>query len=170
VKRAAFSCIVLLCCLTVAPAAFAQAKKPVAKTSAAKKATATPAVSPTPAPPSPEVLKARMRRPVKGTAYIEIIQAKPKLVQGDLVSVVQVKNVSDAPIIGLKIDQYFYHQTEEVSAGTTRLRNPLAPGEITEMTVSSPNKPGITGSQMMFSHANGQVKPTAVKKFTAEKK
>ena len=38
-----------------------------------------------------------------------------------------------------------------------------------EITTEAQLKTGITGSQLMFSHANGQVKPTAVKKFTEDK-
>ena len=70
------------------------------------------------------------------------------------------------PIVGLRIDEYFYAGQKEASVGTGKLRHALAPGEIAEITTAAELKPGITGSQLMFSHANGQVKPTAVKKFT----
>ena len=84
-----------------------------------------------------------------------------------------MKNTSGAPIVGFRIDQYFYKGKEEISEGTGRLRTPLADREIAEITVTAPMKPGISGSQMRFSHANGTVKPEAVKKFsddTAPKK
>jgi hypothetical protein len=167
-KRLAFASTSLLCCLAIAPAAFAQAAKSTAaapKTTAAKK-DATPAVAPAPAPPSPELLKARMRPPVKGTAYIEIIKGTSKRVGDEIVTVTRVKNVSDAPIAGLRIDEWWYAGGQQVSAGDARLRQPLAPGEIVEMTTKSPVKRDMSGgSQLQFTHANGGIKPKAVKKF-----
>ena len=83
---------------------------------------------------------------------------------------VKVRNVSNSPIIGLKVDQYFYASGQEVSACTARVRNPIAPDEVTEVALSCPSKPGINGSNMMFTHANGKVNPTSLKKFTEAKK
>jgi hypothetical protein len=166
-RRLALTAAAVCCCLAFAPAAFAQASKSTAaapKTTAAKK-DAAPAVAPTPAPVSEEVMKARMRPPVKGTASVDYIAGPTKPVKDELVTVFKVKNTSSAPIVGFRIDQYFYKVKEEVSAGTGRLRNPMAPGEIVDVTITAPVKPGITGSQMRFSHANGSVQPTAVKKF-----
>jgi hypothetical protein len=165
VKRGAFPCLVLLCCLMLVPAAFAQAKKPAAKKDAA------PAVTTAPVPPSPELMKARMRPPVKGTAYIEVIKGPSKKVGGEIVTVTKVKNVSDAPIVGLRIDEWWYAKGQQVSGGDYKLRSPLAPDEIAEMTTRSPVKPDMSGgSQLQFTHANGKVKPTAVKKFSDDKK
>lgn len=158
-RRLGFTSVALLGCLALAPAAFAQAKQSAA-TPAAK------AAAPAPAPqPSPDVLKARMRPPVKGAASIEIIKGASKKVGNDIVTVTKVRNTSDAPIAGLRIDEWWYAGKEQVSGGTARLRQPLAPGEIVDMTTTSPWKPGMTGSQLQFTHANGAVKPTAVKKF-----
>ena len=162
-RRLAFTSAALLCALALSATAFAQAKS----TPATPKKD-TPAAAP--APPSPELMKARTRPPMKGTATVDFIQGPSKPIKDEIVTVVKVKNTSGAPIVGFRIDQYFYKGKEEISAGTGRLRNPLADGEETEITVSAPMKPGITGSQMRFSHANGAVKPTPVKKFTEAKK
>jgi hypothetical protein len=165
-RRSALTFAAALCCFALATtAAFAQSKKSTAST---PKKDATPAVAPAPAPPtppSPELMKARTRPPVKGTAYIDYIVGPTKPVKDELVTMVKIRNASTAPIVGFRIDQYFYRGKEEVSAGTGRLRNPLAPGEIVEVTITAPVKPSISGSQMRFSHANGAVQPTAVKKF-----
>jgi hypothetical protein len=164
-KRFAFMPAVLLCA-AIAPAAFAQTSKATAKTTAKKDAT--PATAP--AAPSPELRKARMRPPVRGTAYIEIIKGASKKVGNDIVTVTKVRNVSDAPIVGLRVDEWWYAGKEQVSGGDFRMRSPLAPGEIAEMTTTSPWKRGLSGSQLQFTHANGQVKPTPVKKFSEAKK
>jgi hypothetical protein len=167
-KRVALTSAALLCCLALAPAAFAQSKKAASKKDAAKKDAV--AATPAPTPPSPELLKARMRPPVKGTAYIEVIKGQAKSVGKEIRNTHKVKNTSAAPIVGLRIDEYFYTGQKEASVGSGKLRTALAPGEIAEITTAAELKTGITGSQLQFSHANGQVKPTAVKKFTVDKK
>jgi hypothetical protein len=165
-KLAAVLSAVLCSSLAFAPAASAQATKAAPK--AAAKKDAVPAAAPT--PPSPELIRARMRPPVKGTAFIEVIKGQAKPVGGEIRNVHKVKNVSNAPIVGLRIDEYFYAGQKETAVGSGRLRTALAPGEIAEITTSAELKPGITNSQLQFSQANGPVKPTAVKKFTEDKK
>ncbi len=164
-KLAAVPSAVLVCSLAFAPAAFAQSGK------ASKKAPAKDAVpAAAPAPPSPELMKARMRPPVKGTAYIEYIKSAPKKVGNEIQNVTKVRNVSTAPVVGLRVDEYFYIGQKEAAVGSGKLRTALAPGEIAEIATAAAFKPGITNTQLMFTHANGQVKPTAVKKFTEEKR
>jgi hypothetical protein len=164
-KRLAFTSAVLLGCLSLSTATFAQASKSAAASTTPKK-DATPAVAPA-AAPSPELMKARMKPALKGTALIEIIPGPPKVANGDVNSVIKVKNVDSAPIIGLKVDQYFYAAQKEVSACTARVRAPIAAGEIVDVPISCPNpKEKVTGSNLMFTHANGKVQPKQVKKFT----
>jgi hypothetical protein len=120
---------------------------------------------------SAELLKARMRPPVKGTASLEFISGPVKLVGSEVQSVIKVRNTDSAPIIGLKIDEYFYAGQKEISACTARVRNPIAAGEIVDVPISCPNpKERATGSNLMFTHANGKVQPKPVKSFTADKK
>jgi hypothetical protein len=167
------SAAALLCSLGLAPAAFAQASKTAPAKAAPAKGTASKdaAVTATaPAAPSPELIRARMRPPVKGTAYIEYIKSSPKRVGNEIQNVTRVKNISTSPIVGLRIDEYFYAGQKEASVGSGRLRTALAPGEIAQIPTAAEYKPGINGSQLMFTHANGQVKPTAVKKFAEDKK
>jgi len=166
-KFAALTTAALLCSLALAPAASAQASKAVGTKGAAKK-DAVPAAAP--APPSPELIRARMRPPVKGTAFIEVIKGQAKVVSGELRNTHKVKNVSNAPIVGLRVDEYFYIGQKEAAVGSGKMRTALAPGEVAEITTEAELKMGITTTQLMFTHANGQVKPTVVKKFTEEKK
>jgi len=169
-KFAALTSAALICSLALAPAAFAQATKAAGQKDAAKK-DAVPAAAP--APPSPELIRARMRPPVKGTAYVEVIKGQSKAVGKEIHNTHKVKNISPAPIIGLRIDEYFYAGGKEVAIGSGKLRHALAPGEIGEITTTAELKPGINQSQLMFSHAGatgGVVKPTSVKKFTEDKK
>jgi hypothetical protein len=162
VKRFACPCFVLLCCLSLIPAAFAQTKT-ATKTDA--KATTT-----TTSPVSPELMKARMRPPIRRTAYIEFIAVKPKVANGEVQGVIRVKNVDNGPIVGLKIDEYFYSHQKEVSACTARVRSPIAAGEIIDVPISCPNpKEAVDNNNLVFTHANGKVQPKPVKKFTETK-
>ena len=154
--RFAVTSAVLLGFLALTPGAFAQA---------AQAAPATPAAA------QPAVAKARMSTPVKGTAYVEVIQGIGKQVGADMVTVSKVKNVSNGPIAGLRIDEYWYNaKLEQVTGDTQRVRAPIAPGEVVEITTRSPIKPGLYKSTLMFNHANGKVTAKGVKKFTDEKK
>ena len=169
-KLAALTSVVLIGSLALAPAAFAQAAKSTAAKPATKK-DAVPAAAPAPPPPpSPELMRARMRPPVKGTAYIEVIKGQAKVVAGELRNTHKVKNISASPIVGLRVDEYFYIGQKEAAVGSGKMRTALAPGEIADIVTAAELKNGITSSQLMFSHANGQVKPTSVKKFREEKK
>ena len=152
-KRFAVTAAVLLAVLALAPGSFAQAPAPATATTAAP------------------VAKARMTTPVKGTAYVEVIQGAPKKVGPDMVTVSKVKNVSNGPIAGLRIDEYWYNQKlVQVTGDTQRVRAPIAPGEVVEITTKSPIKPDLYKSTLMFNHANGKVTAKGVKKFTEEKK
>jgi len=164
-RRLACTFTSLLCCLALATAAFAQASKATAGSTPNKDA----APAAAPAPPSPELMKARMKPPIKGTAAVEFIAGPVKVVSGEVQSVIKVKNVDNAPIIGLKIDEYFYAGQKEISACTARVRNPIAAGEIVDVPISCPNpKEKATGSNLMFTHSggSGKVQPKPVKKFT----
>jgi len=178
-KFAALTSAALLCSLGLVPPAFGQAAKPApaakpspAAAAASKGATSKDAAvtATAPATPSPELVRARMRPPVKGTAYIEYIKSSPKRVGNEIQNVTRVKNISTAPIVGLRIDEYFYAGQKEAAVGSGRLRTALAPGEIAQIPTAAAFTNGITNSQLMFTHANGQVKPTAVKKFAEDKK
>jgi hypothetical protein len=163
-KRLSLTLAALFCGLALSPSAFAQTA-PAKKTT--PKQDAKPAVATAPAPISEELLKARMRPPVRGTASVEFITGPVKLVGTEVQSIIKVRNTDSAPIIGLKIDEYFYAGQKEISACTARVRNPIAAGEIVDVPMSCPNpKERATGSNLMFTHANGKVQPKPVKKFT----
>lgn len=160
-KGFACPCFVLFCCLSLIPAAFAQTKT-AAKT--AVKATTT-----TTAPVSPELMKARMRPPYKGTASIEFIANKPKVANGEVQGVIRIKNLENAPIVGLVVEEYFYAKGKEVSACEARVRSPIAAAEIIDLPISCPNpKEQVDNNNLRFRHANGNVAPKAVKKFSGE--
>jgi hypothetical protein len=133
--------------LAVGPA-FGQAKPAAATTS-------------TPAAP------AKWLPPVKGMATIEVIPGKPVKKGNELVTVLKVKNTSKGPIALLGVDEYWYNKKREtVSGDTQKVRKLIQPGEIVEVTLSSPWKADIDTNQYMFSHANGKIDAKRVTKFS----
>ena len=133
--------------LTAATGAFAQA--PAAKAQAAS-------------PP-------KFVTPFKGEAQIEILPAQAKNEGNVLVTTFKVKNVSPGPIVGFKVEEYWYSKKNETVSGSPSFRHlkPLMPGEIVEVTLRSPRHPEMATKMTTFTHANGKVKPKAVPKFSS---
>ena len=145
------SAVTLFCSVLSTSDVLAQAKTPPAQSPAAKAAPAAPA---------------KWVRPVKGTATIEIIRGAPKKIGSDIVTVLRIKNTSSGSIALLKIDEYWYDRKLAVVSGDQqRITRPFNPGEIVEVTMKSPMKPDLYTNQYQFSHAQGDIKVTAVKKF-----
>ena len=152
-KRAFLSAAALLCSLAFPSASFAQTAQ------AAKPATPTGTAAP--------ATKAKFAPLVKGVARIEVIQGTSKKVGNDMVTVTKIKNVSDGAIGLLRVDEYWYDKNlKEVSGDTQKVRQPVMPGEIVEITTKSPVKPNLYKSQLRFSHANGEINAKPVKKFS----
>jgi hypothetical protein len=82
-----------------------------------------------------------------------------------------VKNVSKAPVAGLKVDEFWYNQKGEPVTGsqTARAPKPVMPGEIIELTLKVPKHAEMKSNAYLFAHANGKVKPKRVNKFTDTK-
>lgn len=153
--HASAAVLALACGVLLASSASAQSK-PGAQAPASKAAP----VAPAPAAP------ARFVKMFKGTADIEIIQSAPKKVGTDMVTVLKLRNMSPAAVSLLKVDEYWYDRKMQVVSGDSQpYRKPFNPGEIIEITLKSPVKPDLYKNQFAFSHANGEVRVRAVKKF-----
>lgn len=105
--------------------------------------------------------------PVKGVATIEVIQMPTKRDGADLVTVIKVRNTADGSINLLKVDEYWYDAQSKIVSGApyAHKKAPIRPGEIVEITLRSPFKPTAQRQQIMFRHANGDIKAKAVKEF-----
>jgi hypothetical protein len=105
--------------------------------------------------------------PVKGLATIEVMPGKSLRKGNDLVTVLKVKNTSKGPIALLGVDEYWYNKKREtVSGDSQKVRKLIQPGEIVEVTMTSPWKADIDTNQYMFSHANGKIDAKRVTKFS----
>lgn len=146
--RSAFAAAVALCMSVLASPSFAQAPKPATPTSAA------------PAAP------AKWMKPLKGTAYIEVIRGQSKRQGNDMVTALKIKNTSDGPIALFRVDEIWYdHKLKQVTGDSYTFHKPVNPGEVVDVTLKSPVKPDLYQSQYAFSHANGKVNAKQVKKF-----
>jgi hypothetical protein len=118
----------------------------------------------------PFSLKPNLRRlPLKGTADIEFMQiGQSKRVGSEIVTVLKIKNLSNAAVSLLKVDEYWYDKgnpPKVITGDSQPYRKPFMPGEIIEITMKSPYKADIGASQYQFSHAGGEVRLKRVKKF-----
>jgi hypothetical protein len=104
--------------------------------------------------------------PVKGEATVEFIESPPTKSKGEIHTKMKIRNTSKGSIALLAVEEYWYLKNEIGSNGVYRHKKLLNPGEIIEFTISSPDKPGLDGRNMlMFKHANGTIRPTKVKKL-----
>jgi len=169
-KRLAFaSSVIVILALAVAPilAQTKSAQPAKATTSSSQQAPATSATAPT--GQQAAAAPSKFIKPLKGTADIQFMQVgQSKKVGTDIVTVLKVKNLSNAPVSLLKVDEYWYDKgnpPKVITGDTEAWRKPFMPGEIIEITMKSPYKADINASQYQFSHAGGDVKLKRVKKF-----
>lgn len=107
--------------------------------------------------------------PVRGAAEVEYIRTPTKREGQMLVTRIQVKNISNAPIARLTIDETWYDKSSNTLPGGKGVVNGLLqPGEVQTIEIKTPTNPAMASSMYQFSHANGTVpKPRAVKSFDA---
>lgn len=105
--------------------------------------------------------------PVRGNATIEVIQLPSKRVGDRMVTTIKVRNTSRGSLNLLKAEEYWYDKNMKIVSGDSQAHKkaPILPGEIIEMTLRSPVHPNLNRNQILFRHANGEVKATAVKAF-----
>ena len=72
-----------------------------------------------------------------------------------------MKNISNAPIVGLRMDEYCYIGQKEVAVGSGKLRTRAGARRDRRDHHPAADEAGHHQSQLMFTHANGKVKPRA---------
>lgn len=134
------------------------AQKPAAKP-------ATPAPAATTPPPAPTA-PAKWVEPVKGTAVLQVMKPDVKAGAKEIVTILKVKNMSYAPIAGLRVDEYWYDAKGGVIAGDSkRMKQLVQSGEVVTFELHTARDPKMKSNSYQFSHANGKVKVDSVKKF-----
>jgi hypothetical protein len=132
----------------VAGAAAEQAPKPAPEAQASQPA---PAARP------------KLVAPVRGVAQLGYTKpvVKNATIGGKqfVVTTIQVKNMANGAIAGLKVDEFWYDKAgNPVTGDNYRHRPPLQPGEIITITLETPRVPAMARNQYNFTHANGEIK------------
>jgi len=117
------------------------------------------------APATPSSTK--LISPVRGQAEIGFMQPVTKREGGMIVTTIKIKNLSSAPIAGLKVDEFWYDKAGDPVTGAQpfRYRKPLMPGEVIDVVLKVPTNPKMSSNQYKFEHANGTIKPTKMPKL-----
>lgn len=104
--------------------------------------------------------------PLRGEANIEILQPASKKEGNNVVTKIQVKNISAAPIARLTVDETWYDAGGAVVAGGKGVVNGMIQaGEVQTVTIETPYTAKMKSNNWNFAHANGTVKPKKVAKF-----
>jgi hypothetical protein len=103
---------------------------------------------------------------VRGQAELGYLKPVTKRAGTDIVTVIKVKNLSSAPIAGLKVDEFWYDKAgDPVTGDTFRYKKLMMPGEVLDVTLRTPVNPKMDRNSYNFSHANGTIKTTLMPKL-----
>ena len=120
----------------------------------------------TQAPPMQQILAGKkFTPPLKGAAELDFVQSQTRRDGATLVTKIQVKNTSPAPIARLKITETWYDKSGgTIPGGEGVINGLLQPGEVQTIEIRTPTNTNMQSSMLAFSHANGNVpKPHKVK-------
>ena len=132
----------------VAPAAFAQAPAPAPAAQAPRK----------------------LISPVRGDATVEYTKPATKRAGANVVTTLMIKNTSSAPIAGFRLEENWADKAGNLAGGDVyRHPKPFMPGEVINITLTTPFNARMTSNSYNFVHANGVVKPKAVPKIDVPK-
>ena len=109
--------------------------------------------------------------PVKGDAQIDFVKSPTRREGTTIVTKIQVKNTSPAPIARLRIVETWYDkESNMIPGGDAVINGLLQPGEVKMMEIRTPANPKMNTSMLQFTHAQGGIpKPHSVKSMEAPK-
>jgi hypothetical protein len=121
------------------------------------------------APPMTPILAGKkITPPVRGQADIDIVKAPTKREGTTLVTKIQARNMSNAPIARLRVVETWYDKSGgTIPGGEAVINGLLQPNEVQTLEIRTPVNLAMSTSQLAFSHANGTIKAKAVKSFDA---
>ena len=118
------------------------------------------------APFKPILAGKKFVAPIKGIADVQYLNPVTKREKNMIVTRIAVKNVSNAPIARLTIDETWYGKDgQTVTGGKGSINGMLQPGEVQTVVIETPYDQRMNANNWNFTHANGAVKPHKVKQF-----
>ena len=130
--------------------------------------------APAPAPKAPEfktvLAGKKFTPPVRGQATIDIVRGPAQRVGATIITRIQVRNTSAAPIARLQVAETWYDKSNNIiRGGKGEIPGLLQAGDVGTLEIRTPTNPNMNASKLMFTHANGTVDVKAVKSFDAPK-
>lgn len=126
--------------------------------------TPAPAAQATPAAPR------KLISPYRGDATVEYTRPVTKRAGANIVTTMVIKNTSPGPLAGFRLEESWSDKTGNLAGGDVyRHPRPLMPGEVINVTLTTPFNARMTSNSYNFIHANGNVKPKAVPKIEVPK-
>jgi hypothetical protein len=123
----------------------------------------------TPAPAAPAAPR-KLISPIRGEATVEYTPPVTKRAGGNVVTTLTIKNTSSAPIAGFRLEENWADKAGNLAGGDIyRHAKPFMPGEVINVTLTSPFNARMTRNSYNFVHANGTVKPRNVPKIEVPK-
>jgi hypothetical protein len=112
----------------------------------------------------------KLLSPVRGEANIEITPPDTKVGGNDVLTTMRVKNVSNGPIAGFKVEETWFKGNDSLSGDIYRHPRPLQVNEVIQITLKVP-RARVVGARNLyqFSHANGTIKTKPVKSLDLPK-
>ena len=109
----------------------------------------------------------KLLSPIRGQADLGYLKPITKREGGMIVTTIKVKNLSNAPIAGLKVDEFWYDKQGEPVTGAQpfRYRKALMPGEVIDVVLKVPTNPKMDRNQYKFEHSNGTIKTKLLPKL-----
>jgi hypothetical protein len=123
------------------------------------------------APPMTSVLAGKkLTPPIRGQAEGDYTAPVTKREKDMVITKIQVKNTSNAPIPRLTITETWYDAGgASVGGGKGAINGLLQPGEVQTIVIETPYNAKMKANNYNFSHANGAIKPHKVAKMGDEK-
>ena len=121
------------------------------------------------APPMQSILAGKkITPPVRGQADLDYTKPVTKRNGAEVVTRIQVRNASAAPIARLKIiETWFDKSGGTIPGGEGVINGLLQPGEVQTIEIHTPFTDKMSSNSWNFLHANGACKPHLVKSLDA---
>lgn len=133
----------------------------------------TPAVfAQTPAPAAPAAPQAprKLISPIRGEATVDYTRPNTARKGANIVTTLTIQNTSALPIAGFRLEESWADKGGNLAGGDTyRHPKPFMPGEIINVTLTTPYNARMQNNSLNFVHANGTVKPKSVPKIDVPK-
>jgi len=125
------------------------------------------ALAQTPAPAASAAPR-KLISPFRGDATVEFTAPNTKRNGNNIVTTMTVKNTSPGPLAGFRLEENWADATGNLAGGDIyRHPRPFMPGEIINVTLTTPFSPRMKNNSYNFIQANGNVKPRKVAKIEA---